>query len=605
MMSKIDAQKANVNAACLVAFGLLLFTSAAGPARSADPQAEVLATIDGVPAVTAADVTYYLGKREGNVKPAAITTKDVAQAVDELVAAEILVMEAEAAGYADAEYVKNEVAKFQHKALQELMLRTLENEPPVTEEELRAFYEADSKWRKYSFIICKNRQEAEAARRELANGKLWAEVFATYAVNDDKTAAGAWPTPMLYDGREASQAVFDTPVGEYSPAVSANDGIRWYVYRVDKVVHGRADTFEEARPGLASAVSTLRGIKNAEKLTAELRQSVPVNRHGEMWRTLLEEPFSAFEAKCGTPGAVVADAGGIPIFGGEFAFLFQDFLGLGPAGLDEYRADDPEDFAYVADRILIQLENRALLEYAAIERGLDKDEAYVRAWENRRADLITDSFIAREFAAKLPPSTEEDVRRYYDDHPERFLIPEMLECYIIALADREKVETFYERVVGGESIVSVGESYNQKRGRELTDMYETPPSLPPEKEDFVRAITVYREPNPKEPELPLTADLRGRVFARPEVGMLSGVFQLADGRWAFYDVTYYQPPGKEEFSDEGVKIKCYKLARAEYLSGDEVDARAREWLAELRTRHDITRAPELYAGVAASVNYRR
>jgi hypothetical protein len=597
MSLKVNPFSADKSVAYLAA--LVASLCAAAAARPADPHAEVLVTIDGVPAVTASDAIYHLRKR-GDDAPPNVTPDDVARAVDELVGAEILVMEAEAAGYAYAEYVKNEVAKFQHKALQELMLRTLENEPPVTEEDLRAFYEADSKWRKYSFIICKNRAEAEAARRELANGKLWAEVFAAYAINEDKTSAGAYGTPLVYDGREASRAVFDTPVGEYSPAVPANDGIRWYVYRVDKVVHGRGDSFEEARPGLVVAVSTLRSIKNAEKVAAELRQSVPVNRDGEMWRALLEEPFSAFEAEWGTPGAVVADAADIPVFGAEFVLLFQDFLGLGAAGLDEYRADDPEDFAYVADRILTQLEDRALLEHAAIERGLDQDDAYVRGCENRRADLITDAFIAREFAAKLPPLTEEDIQRYYDDHPEQFLIPEMLECYIIALTDREKVEAFYERVVGGESIVDVGEDYNQKRGRELADAFETPPRLPPEKEDFVRAIAVYREPNPKEPEPPLATDLRERVFARAEPGALSDVFQLPDGRWAFYEVTYYQAPGKEDIADESTKFRCRRLARAEYLSSDEVDARAREWLAALRAKHEVKLAPELYGRVAAT-----
>lgn len=604
MRPTINVPKANKNAACLAAVGLLL-SAAAGAALPADPDAKVLATVDGVSAVTDADVRRYLEKRGGDARAATVTSEDVAGAVDALVTAKVLVLEAEVAGYGELEYVKSEVSKFSHKTLQELMLRTLEEETPVTEKELRAFFEKDRKWRKYSVIVCKNRDEAEAARRELGEGKPWDEVFAAYAINDDKTAAGAWPSPMLYDGREASRAAFATPPGGFSPPTRANDGIRWHVYRIDKIVHGRTDTFEEARPGLAVVLSNLRGIEKAEQLAAELRRSVAVNRNDEMWRSLLEEPFAAFQAKWGTPEAVVADAGGIPVFGGEFAFLFQDFFGLGPTGLDEYRGRDPEDFAYVTDRILTQLENRALLEYAATERGLDKDEAYVRDCENRRADLITDSFITREFTAKLPPLTEEYVRRYYGAHPGQFLTPEMVESYIIVLPDRKKVAAFHGRVVGGESIVDVGESYNRKRGRELMDAYEAPPRLPPEKEDFVRAITVYREPNPKEPDSPLVAELRARLFARPEVGTLSDVFQLPDGRWGFYEVTYYRPPGMEEFSDDWVKRKAYRLARAEYLQSDEVDARASAWLEELRARHDITRIPERYAGAAASVNDRR
>jgi hypothetical protein len=566
--------------------------------------ADVLATVDGAPAVTAADVLYYFESRGAAAERTPVDADDVAKAVDEIVMAKVLVSEAEAAGYGDAESVKKEVAKFQRETLRESMLRVLRAESPVTEKDLRAFYETDLKWRKYSVIMCKNRGQAEAARLELAEGKAWNDVFTKYAINDDKAAAGAFGTPLVYDGREASRAVFETPTGEYSPAVPANDGIRWYVYRVDKVVHGRIDTFDEARQGLVVAISGLRSLEKTEKIVAKLRQSVPVNRKAEMWRALLEEPFAAFEAQWGTPTVVIGDAGGIPIFGAPLIFMIYDFLGLGAGGLDEYRARDPEDVAYVADRILTQLEDQALLEYEAIERGLDKDDAYVRGCENRRAYLITDLFIAREFTANLPPLTEADVQRYYDAHPEQFLIPEMLECYIIALPDREMVRAFYERVVGGESIFDVGETYNQKRGRELADAYEAPPRLPPEKEDFVRAIMVYREPNPKEPELPLTMDLRGRVFASTEPGTLSDVFQLADGRWAFYEVTYYRPAGKEDISQEDTMFRCRRLAWAEYLSSDEVNLRAREWLAALRAKHDVKLAPELYADVAAAINNR-
>lgn len=592
---------ADVVRGTLLAAAVYLAAASPGPARA---DADVLATVDGVPAVTVGDVRYYYRNQEPGPGSPPATADGVAEVVENLISAKILVREAEAAGCGDLEHVRKEIAAFRRRTLRELMFKTWTAESPPTEEELRAFFEADRKWRKYSFIICKNREEAEAARRELADGKTWDDVFAKYAVNEDKTTAGAFGTPLTYDGREASRAVFATAAGAYTPAVPANDGIRWYVYRIDKIVHGRTDEFEEARPGLNVAVSELKGLKRAWNTVAGLRASVTVTRNAEMWRTLITEPFAAFEARWGTRGAVLADAGGVPVFGDEFVFLMYDFLGLNAAGLDAYHARDPDDFAYVADRILTKLEDEALWECEAIRRGLDREETFLRACENYRAGLLADVFIAREFTAQLPPVPESDVQRYYEAHPEQFLISEMLECYIIALPDRDLVRAFHERVVAGESIVDVGETYNHKRGRELADAYEAPPRLPPEKEDFVRAIKVYREPNPEEPELPLAADLRERVFASPEPGTLSDVFPLRDGRWAFYEVTYYRPPGKMDLSEEGTQARGYELARAEYLSSEEVNQRGREWLAALRAKHDVTVARGLFADVAASLNPR-
>ncbi len=283
---------------------LYLVVAPPGPAHA---EADVLATVDGASAVTAADVLYYFETRDAAAERPPVDADHVAKAVDEIAMAKVLVSEAEAAGYGDAEYVKKEIPEFQRDTLRESMLRVLRTESPVTEKDLRAFYETDLKWRKYSVIICKNREQAEGARRELAEGKAWNDVFTKYAINDDKAAAGVFGTPLVYDGREASRAVFETPTGEYTPAVPANDGIRWYVYRVDKIVHGRIDTFEEARQGLVIAISSLKGLEKAEKVVAKLRQSVPVNRKAEMWRALLKEPFAAFEAQWGTPTAVVGE----------------------------------------------------------------------------------------------------------------------------------------------------------------------------------------------------------------------------------------------------------------------------------------------------------
>lgn len=593
------------NAVRLTAIVISLFTVAVAAAQTPETGADVVATVDGAPAVTEADVVYHLEKRDDDAVPSPVTENDVAVAVEELVGARVLVIEAEAAGYGELEFVQYEVSKFRHKALQELMLHTLESEAPVTEEELRVFYETDLKWRKYSVIECKNRAEAEAARGALAQGKPWDEVFAAYAINEDKTAAGDSGTPMLYDGRDASRAAFATHAGEYSAAVRDNDGIRWHVYRVDKIVHGRTDTFEEARPGLREYVAKVKSWGAAEKLVAESRQSVPVLRDAEMWRALTEEPFAFFAATWGLPTSVVSTAGGIPVYGYNFVFLVYDYLSLNAADLDAYRARDPDDFAYVMDRLLTKLEDEALLEYEAGRRGLDREDGFVRKCDHWRANLITDIFIAREFTDKLPALTDEDLQRYYDAHPEKFLVPEMTECYIVALADRELTRAYYERVAAGESIFDVGEAHNRRRGRELIDAYEAPPRLPPEEEDFVRALTVYREPNPKDPDVGPAADLREMVYPAPEVGTLSDFFQLPDGRWAFYEVTYYQTARKEELSDEGVKVKCRKLAWAAYLAGDDADRRAREWLATLRAKHAITISEENYGALAAAANDRR
>jgi hypothetical protein len=586
---------------CAAASAAIFGALACGAAAETLPDSAVLATVDGEAAVTVADVLYYLEKnRAGLGERPATTEGDVAEAVDKLVTAEVLILEAEAAGYGDIPAVAERHAAFRAAELREGLRKTLLAEDPVSEEELRTFYEKDSKWRKCAEILCKNRKEAERARSELDAGAPWEEVWARYSIDKDNfPEPGTRDLPVFYDGREASAAAFNTPVGQYAPPAPANDNIRWRLFRVDKIVHGRIDTFEEASPGLRTAVGTLKTLRASRELVAELRRSVPVDRNEEMWDDLQNRPFADFRQKWGTGAAVVSAAGGVPVYGRDYVPLITDFLCQDDAGLDEYRARDPDDFAYVTDRILAQLEDEAFLEYEAVARGLDRDPSFARASRNHRAELLTDILINREFLAGLPPLSEADLRRYYDEHPEQFQVPEMAECYLVALPDAELVRAFRSRVRGGESIVDVGEGYNRKRGRELADAYDAPPRLPPEKEDFVRAVSVLRQPEPQEREFPLVADLRTRIFDRPEPGTLSDVFQLADGRWAFYEVTYYRPPGKEDFTLERIRAKCRELAWTAYLQSEEANDRAAEWLAALRAKHTVAYAPDLYAGAAA------
>jgi hypothetical protein len=57
---------------------------------------------------------------------------------------------------------------------------------------------------------------------------------------------------------------------------------------------------------------------------------------------------------------------------------------------------------------------------------------------------------------------------------------------------------------------------------------------------------------------PLAAELRPRVFPFKGLNVLDGVFQLRDGRWAFYEAIYRQPPRRRGLDDPEVAYYCRK-----------------------------------------------
>jgi hypothetical protein len=583
---------------------LVLLAAAATLGGSARGEDLVLATVDGDPAVTFEEVSYYLGK----VRPAAegrVTAAEVAAMVETLVNADVILREAEARGYADEPEFINEVDAYRHTRLRERMREVLVEGNPVTEADLRAYYERDLKWRKYAFIEAKNRAEAEAAYGELREGKPWPEVVRAYSLREETwEEAGVSPAPLVYDGRPASETVFATPAGEYTAPVPANDGLRWHIYRVDKIVHGRTDSFEAARPSLRNTVEQLRGYLMAADLASELRGSVPIRRNGKMWTALQKAPFTEFHAAWATAEVTASDAGGVAVTGEELYDLIGNFYFMADEGVEARREKDADDFAYVTDRLLRKLEDEALLEYEALRRGLDREAEVQREFADYRAELLTDRFVTREFVAKLPPVTAEDCAAYYEAHPEEFVVPEKVEAYLVALPDREELRALHAQIEAGGDIVDLNEAYNEALGKKLMDMYEPPPVLPPEQQEWRGVVAVTKEPGAEEPDGPLAEELRPRLYPFDPEGLreLSDVFQLRDGREAFYEPLFYRPRRQEKLDNDGTISKCQKKVWAAYYAGEDVRAQSLAWLASLRERHDVERADELYEAAAARLN---
>jgi hypothetical protein len=556
---------------------LLYYAPAAGT--------DVLATVDGEPVVTLEDVSHYLGAAQLPAG-AEITAGDVEDLVETLVDADVLLREALARGFAEDEGFKNDIARFVSWTLREMKGGMLLEEESVSEEAVRDYYEKGTKWRRVSRILAKNRDLAEAAHRELENGRPWDEVAEEYSIiRTDAERTGSYPVPLVYDGRAATAAAYETPVGEYTPAVPDNDGIRWVIYRIDKIIHGTGEPYEKER---TAARASLENAVLAERYAAFLekaRGEIPIARNEDLWRDLQTIPFEEFHIKWGSPEAVASDVGGVAVTGKDLVAIILDYFGLGADGLDERRDTDPEDFAYVTEALLSKIEGGALLEAAARRDGMDRSPAFTREYETYREGALIRKLIAAEFDTSLPQPTVEQAEEYYENHLDEFRVAEKIELYVVAMPDREKLLGFHERIVAGGDLVLEGEIHNQTEAKRFMDMYELPPESPPEEQEWMGVVQINREPNPAAPDKDFAAELRPRAFRYTDIKKPSEVFQLNDGRWAFYAPIFYQPSRQKTFDE--VVDDCKRQVWKEYLGSDEIERLSREWIASLRTGHVV------------------
>lgn len=569
------------------------------PPGAACADADVLATVDGAPAVTWDDVYFYYRDAAGTAPQAEITAKEVADTVDTLVTAEVILREAEEKGYADEESLQKGFAGYRRKLLREMLGEALARETTVAEEEVRSAYEKDTDRRTCSVVVAKTRDEAGAAYDELISGRPWEDVKRKYCFTEKSGESGTYGNFALpFDGTAVASVVYNTPVGKYGPPVTLPFDVRWYIYRVEGTVPGRRDTYEESRDEIEKALVTAETLARMEQLVEAQRPTRIITRNAEVWKDLQALPVEAFVEKWGKEDVTVSEVEGVPVNGEDFVGGILDYFSVDVDTLEAYRDDDPADFAYVAERLLKRLEDYVILELEARRRGIDEDPEFAHRYKKYRAGILMDFFSNKEFKAKLPDITDADVERYYEVHKEEFAIYEHAEVYLLVASGRDDVEALHGQIARADDPVGTAASHAAARAAVTGSLSATDTG----QEEFYGVVKVMREPRVAEGEDPFAPELRVRVFPFAGVNQVSEVFQTADGRWALYITLRYEPSRQQTLEDPGVEFECSRRAWADYYGSDEVDELSRRWLASLREKHKLEFAREKFEEVAARLN---
>jgi hypothetical protein len=202
---------------------------------------------------------------------------------------------------------------------------------------------------------------------------------------------------------------------------------------------------------------------------------------------------------------------------------------------------------------------------------------------------LIDLLYREEFLPRLREPSADEVEIFYQRHKGDFYAPERVEVYLVAMPDRLELEAFYGEIKGGADLVVTGEARNRAREKAAQELYEAPPARPPGEREWlgVVAITADATQANAPPDAPFAAELRARVFPPGKLNAVSDVFQLGDGRWAFYEAIYHQPPLQRGLDDPEVAYYCRKGVFGEIIKSPETAAAAEEWIRSLRAGHDV------------------
>ncbi len=344
---------------------------------------EAVATVDGAGPVTAGDLAYFYGRAaEGG---GAVDLKDL---LDNVLTGEIMTIEAEAAGYGNDAGVVAALAAWRSKALADYAWGEIAQDVVVPEEEVQAFYEKQEKRRTYSFIKSDDRERAAKAFRALKAGEPWDKVVARYSdFKGYSGPGGAWEVPMEYDGTAAAEGLFALRPGEYTAPIPDAAGLAWYIYRYGKTVHGSGLTFEGAQAGITAYMRDRKVERRFRELTAAWRDEAPVRRNDVLWKEVRAVPVGKLRARHFGRGETLSDAGGVAVPFDDVYAAVEKHLGPLPE-MEKYRKKEPAPYVRVWEYYLRDAEDRALLEWRALQEGADEGRGPARPHGRAQQDQL-------------------------------------------------------------------------------------------------------------------------------------------------------------------------------------------------------------------------
>jgi peptidyl-prolyl cis-trans isomerase C len=129
--------------------------------------------------------------------------------------------------------------------------------------------------------------------------------------------------------------------------------------------------------------------------------------------------------------------------------------------VDEVRAQLPQhrqhEFEGVRGtmRLVDQLVDRDLMLQAATDAGLDRDPEIVKQMEDIHRSLLLQAY-QKKMREALPAPTDDDLHRYFDEHPTEFVIPARINASWIKCATKAEADRARRRViVKGEKFADV------------------------------------------------------------------------------------------------------------------------------------------------------
>jgi parvulin-like peptidyl-prolyl isomerase len=401
------------------------------------------------------EITVYKIKNEylaisQHARPNLSTIEEKEAFVKDVVAKEVIRLEAEKAGFGDTQQARDaRETTVQNKAWQAYYEGEIKGKVSVSGEEMRSLYDRQRVAYHIAWIFTRSRAVAEKALAEIESGRPFGEVAGIYSIDPSRSRGGdLGPRPLGIMPASVDAAIESMSPGDISGVVPYDE---YYTVIMLVGTEDREQTdFEAARVGLESMLMTKKITARQKMLAAQYREKYHVRYNEDVIELVAARTREANPSEDRPPGqlprfsdnelAMVVSAHD----GGEWTIgrYMERILSLRDFGRPSYGAD-----AEFVRSVLQDYMTGELWVLEALELGYGESDEVLRAADREYERVMVTAF--HDDLVKDVTVSDADLRDFYDENREQLVSEATYNLAIIVTETRPEAQEVHDELMAG------------------------------------------------------------------------------------------------------------------------------------------------------------
>lgn len=367
--------------------------------------------------------------------------------LDRMIDDKLMVSEARSRGYAEDSVIKASLADVKKEAMiSALYMREVVDKSKASRTDIKRFYDADKELLELRLIHTESDTIANMVLRDLASGVPIDTLVAKYSSDPTSRSGGKIGTIPLsnFFGFDAFDQLEKLKDGQATKPVKSDMGgfdIFYLVKRIKK--ENQPELTKEMEAALKQRIESIKQSRMSQESLKRLLAESKIDYNGA-GLALLSKPKDSLTQEELSTWIIKIDGKVVDTVGSMLSIYFQF-----PEGVPQERLQ------LIAER---KAQYPALVK-AAERRHLDKDKTVSEAIARYVDAKISERLYKEEVTNKVDV-TDDEIKSYYEMHPNEFFVPERRNLAIIRSSSYSDIEQAYAFLKQGKSFEEIAKRFS-------------------------------------------------------------------------------------------------------------------------------------------------